>query len=334
MRQTLMALLGTISLITIPKQFVYDCEALTQMTAAGTTHNTAVHTSNGGLTGQGSRSPSTPVSSYGTVTDIDGNVYQTVIIGTQVWMAENLKVTHYRNGDLISNVTDSSGWSSQTAGAYCNYANEVANVAAYGRLYNWYATSDDRNIAPTGWHVPNDVEWQTLVDYLGGDAVAGWKMKEAGTAHWLPPNTGGTNECGYTALPGGYRGWFGIFADLGNYATFWTSTSISGTHAWYRSISYDNPEVSHYDSKKHYGFSVRCVKDAGCCIGVTGNVNLSGIVDLGDLSALVSYLTGGGYILPCNEAANVNGVGIVDLSDLSALVSYLTGGGYALPNCP
>ena len=196
-----------------------------------------------------------------TVTDIDGNVYQTVTIGTQVWMAENLKVTLYRNGDAILNVTDSAGWIGLTTGAYCNYNNDIDNVATYGKLYNWYAASDIRNIAPAGWHVPNDIEWQTLVNYLGGDAIAGWKMKESGTVHWSPPNTGATDEYGFTALPGGYRGWYGIFADLGNYATYWTSTVISSTYAWYRSVSYDNPEVSHYDSKKHYGFSLRCVKD-------------------------------------------------------------------------
>jgi uncharacterized protein (TIGR02145 family) len=196
-----------------------------------------------------------------TVTDIDGNVYQTVTIGNQVWMAENLKVTHYRNGEAIPNVTDNDTWAGLTTGAYCEYDNDANNVATYGRLYNWYAASDIRNIAPAGWHVPSDIEWQTLVNYLGGDAIAGWKMKESGTVHWSSPNTGATNECGFTALPGGYRGWYGIFADLGNYATYWTSTVISSTYAWYRSMSYDNPEVSRYDSKKHYGFSLRCVKD-------------------------------------------------------------------------
>jgi uncharacterized protein (TIGR02145 family) len=196
-----------------------------------------------------------------TVTDIDGNVYQTVTIGTQVWMAENLKVTHYRNGDAIPNVTDGTTWAGLTTGAHCEYNNDVNNVAAYGRLYNWYAAGDSRSIAPTGWHVASDAEWQTLVDYLGGSTVAGWKMKEAGTAHWLPPNSG-TNECGFSALPGGYRGSNNaVFGDLGNYACFWTSTTISSSYAWYRSISYDYSEVSHYDSRKFYGFSVRCVKD-------------------------------------------------------------------------
>ncbi|TFH65295.1 MAG: hypothetical protein E4G91_03005 [Candidatus Zixiibacteriota bacterium] len=196
-----------------------------------------------------------------TVTDIDGNAYQTVTIGTRVWMAENLRVTHYRNGEAIPNVTDSPSWAGLTTGAYCEYNNDVSNVATYGRLYNWYAVGDSRNIAPTGWHVASDAEWQTLVDYLGGNAVAGWKMKETGTAHWLPPNSG-TNECGFTALPGGYRGSNNaVFGDLGNYACFWTSTAISSSYAWYRSISYNYPEISHYDSRKFYGFSVRCVKD-------------------------------------------------------------------------
>lgn len=138
-----------------------------------------------------------------TVTDYDGNVYQTVLIGDQCWMMENLKVTHYRNGDPIPHVTDGVTWGNLTSGAYCNYNNDEGNVATYGRLYNWYAVDDSRNIAPAGWHVPSDAEWQTLVDYLGGDAVAGGKMKEAGTTHWASPNTGATNESGFTALPGG-----------------------------------------------------------------------------------------------------------------------------------
>ena len=226
-----------------------------------TTYYAAAYATNSVGTGYGSIKSFTTTDSLGTVTDIDGTTYRTVKIGDQWWMAENLNVTHYRNGDLVPNVTDSSLWTSQTIGAYCNYGNDAANAAAYGRLYNWYAAGDARDIAPAGWHVPSDVEWQTLVNYLGGDAVAGWKMKETGTAHWLPPNTG-TDESGFTALPGGYRGSsYGVFGDLGNYACFWSSTVSSGTYAWYRSLSYDYSEVSHYDSKKHYGFSIRCVKN-------------------------------------------------------------------------
>ena len=150
----------------------------------------------------------------GTVTDIDGNTYQTVKIGDQWWMAENLKVTCYRNGDAIPNITDGTTWASLSTGAYCEYNNDINNVATYGRLYNWYAVTDSRNIAPAGWHVPSDAEWKQLEMYLGmsqseADAT-GWrgtdeggKLKEVGTMHWNSPNTGATNESGFTALPGG-----------------------------------------------------------------------------------------------------------------------------------
>ncbi len=171
----------------------------------------------------------------GTVTDIDGNVYQTVTIGTQVWMAENLKVTHYRNGEAIPNVTDNATWEGLTTGAYSEYDNDINNVATYGRLYNWYSVSDIRNMAPAGWHVPTDAEWKQLEMYLGmsqaqADAT-GWrgtteggKLKESGTTHWISPNTGATNESGFTGLPGGYRASNGPYTDISISASFWSST--------------------------------------------------------------------------------------------------------------
>ncbi len=161
-----------------------------------------------------------------TVTDIDGNVYEIVTIGNQVWMAENLKVTHYRNGEPLPNVTDNIEWRNLDTGAYCNYNNDVAYVATYGRLYNWFAVNDSRNIAPAGWHVPSDAEWQTLDDYLGSDTNdAGCKLKETGTSHWRSPNEGATNESRFSALPGGARkSLFGTFDYIGIYAFFWTST--------------------------------------------------------------------------------------------------------------
>jgi len=199
--------------------------------------------------------------STGTVTDIDGNVYQTVRIGNQWWMAENLKVTHYRNGEPIPNVTDNSSWYALLSGAYCDYNNDVSNVATYGRLYNWYAVSDSRNIAPAGWHVPSDAEWQSLVDYLGGDAIAGGKLKEAGTTHWLSPNTGATNESGFTALPGGYRYSGGSFFNMGYYAYFWSSTENNSYTAWGRYLSCNYSQVGRNYFKEQVGFSVRCVRD-------------------------------------------------------------------------
>jgi len=200
------------------------------------------------------------------VIDVDGNIYRTVKIGAQVWMAENLKVTHCRNGDAIPNVTDATEWCNLTTGAYCNYANNASNADTYGSLYNWYAVSDSlsdsRNVAPAGWHVPSDAEWQTLVDYLGGEAVAGGKMKEAGTIHWNSPNIGATNESGFSALPGGYRN-YGGYGDVGSHAYFWSSTDYDSYSASSRSLnlSYSSPNVFRDNYSRQIGHSVRCVRD-------------------------------------------------------------------------
>jgi uncharacterized protein (TIGR02145 family) len=135
--------------------------------------------------------------------DIDGNEYHTVIIGGQEWMVENLRVTPYRNGDPIPNVSDTTSWRALTTGAYCSYDNDPSCSAMYGNLYNWYAVNDFRQIAPEGWHVPTYEEWIVLETHLGGDTIAGGKLKESGTEHWRAPNVGGTNESGFSALPGG-----------------------------------------------------------------------------------------------------------------------------------
>tara|TARA_Y100000310_G_scaffold249794_1_gene255930 strand:- start:15 stop:1244 length:1230 start_codon:yes stop_codon:yes gene_type:complete len=196
------------------------------------------------------------------VTDIDGNSYKTIRIGNQVWMAENLKVTHYRNGDAIPTGLSNSDWSNLSTGAYAVYDGDESNVATYGYLYNWYAVDDSRNIAPEGWHVPTDEEWTTLIDYLGGNSVAGGKMKETGTAHWESPNTGVTNESGFTALPGGYRyGGNGYYGYMGSYGYYWSSTESSSNHAWYRYLHYYTSEVYRDFNNKKSGFSVRCVRD-------------------------------------------------------------------------
>lgn len=195
------------------------------------------------------------------VKDIDGNVYKTVKIGDQWWMAENLKVTHYLNGEAIAHVTDSSAWSNLSSGAYCEYGNNSSNVSTYGRLYNWYAVDDSRGLAPAGWHVSTYSEWQTLIDFLGGDDVAGGKMKETGTTHWTSPNTGATNESGFTALPGGVRGDDGPFYDLKNKAFLWSSLDGGNYDGWFRVLSFDISEIHREDSHKRSGFSVRCVMD-------------------------------------------------------------------------
>jgi len=174
-------------------------------------------------------------------------------------MAENLKVTHYRNGDAIPNVTDKTEWNRGT-GAYCNYAYNANNATTYGRLYNWYAVDDSRNIAPEGWHVPTDAEWQTLVDYLGGSNVAGGKMKEIGTTHWNSPNSGATNESGFSALPGGLN-YDGYCSEIGNGAGFWAPTESYSGYAWSRYLGYGGSDVSRFSYDKQGGFSVRCVRD-------------------------------------------------------------------------
>ena len=207
-----------------------------------------------------------------TVTDIDGNVYQVVEIGDQCWMAENLKVTHYRNSETVPNVIDDWIWFELSTGAYCNYDNNGGNVSTYGRLYNWYAVMDSRGLAPEGWHVPSDEEWKQLEMYLGMSQAAadstglrgvdeGGKLKESGTVHWNAPNTGATNESGFTALPGGYRDQDGRFFDMGSTTFFWASTVYDIYFAWLRNMGYNSSKIARSWNFKRGGLSVRCVKD-------------------------------------------------------------------------
>lgn len=203
-----------------------------------------------------------PTSGGGTVTDIDGNVYHTVTIGTQVWMVENLKTTKYRNGDPIPNVTGNAAWAALTTGAYCWYFNDVTTYkATYGGLYNWYAAIDSRNIAPAGWHVPTDAEWTTVTTFLGGEVVAGGKLKETGTSHWSFPNTGATNATGFTALPGGGHMSDGAFCYAGGFGYWWTSTASDASYARERDLGCSYAGVGRYYDGKQSGFSVRCVRD-------------------------------------------------------------------------
>jgi uncharacterized protein (TIGR02145 family) len=210
-----------------------------------------------------------------TVTDIDGNEYQTVKIGEQWWMSENLRVTKHPNGDSIPDTVKSPGfWSLYRHSAYTIYSHddvdginsEAEMVDAYGILYNWYAVNDYRGLCPEGWHVPSDSEWTTLVNYLGGADIAGGQMKSTGTIQdgdglWLSPNAGATNASGFSGLPGGKRNEVGYFSSIGEYGYWWSSTD-SVSHAWYRSLSYDESNVvrSRFAEKSN-GFSVRCVKD-------------------------------------------------------------------------
>ena len=220
--------------------------------------------------------PCTPSS---TVTDYDGNVYNTVQIGNQCWMRENLKVTHYPNGDEIPYIVDNNIWSSlddnNTDDAYCfcnNNINGEANI--YGALYtcaaaigdNWQRDNDildtigGQGICPDGWHLPKDTEWTELEDYLGNN-IAGGRMKEVGTTHWNNPNNDATNISMFSALPGGYRLFYGYFYTFGNSGFWWSATEYDSGGTYYRYIYNNDSKVHRGYNNKSYGFSVRCIRN-------------------------------------------------------------------------
>jgi uncharacterized protein (TIGR02145 family) len=206
-----------------------------------------------------------------TITDIDGNTYNTISIGSQCWMRANLKTTKYLDNTAIQNVTSNTEWSTLTTGAYCNYKNTPSNGTTYGKLYNWYAVTSKHNICPTGWHVPSNAEWNILENYLDNtiDTTAiGWagtdiggKLKETGTTHWNSPNTSATNSSGFSALPGGTRFDDGSFNFIGNFGLFWTATAYNTGTAWERFLGYRDSQISPSSSIKTGGFSIRCVRD-------------------------------------------------------------------------
>lgn len=198
----------------------------------------------------------------GIVTDIDGNTYDTVVIGNQEWTVQNFKCTKLNDGTSISLVT-TADWSGLTTPAYCYYNNDAAtNSATYGALYNWF-TFNTGKLAPVGWHVPTDLEWTVLENYLGGASVAGGKLKEVGTAHWFSPNLGATNESGFSALPGGQRV-YTSFSNITYFGHWWSSSvkSDDATRPWVRYMSHLNTEIKRYSSTFYGGYSIRCVREA------------------------------------------------------------------------
>ena len=220
--------------------------------------------------------------STSTITDVDGNLYHTVSIGTQCWTKENLRVTHYNDNTPIPlDANGGSGgtstiWQNLTVGSYAIYANEASsgtNATNYGFLYNWYAakgidmtgSTTYKNLCPTGFHVPTDAEWTTLTDFLGGLSVAGGKMKQTGTTLWNT-DPGSTNSSGFTALPGGYRNNVGSFVNIGSAAFFWSATELTGNNAWSRFLLnvdgtvYGNSNL-YLNYIKSVGASVRCLED-------------------------------------------------------------------------
>lgn len=215
----------------------------------------------GGITSCGSTNVHNPSLTYGSMTDQDGNTYTTIVIGTQEWMAENLKASHYRNGDLIPLVTNDSTWSILSTGATSWYNNDSATYnCPYGKLYNWYAVADSRNVCPSMWHVPSDSDWIKLTNYLGGETVAGGKMKSLGLQYWISPNTAADNSSGFSGVPGGYRRYNGSFS-IGYLCNWWSSTEVFSNQSTYRQIRYTSGVVIRSSEYNSYGFSVRCIKD-------------------------------------------------------------------------
>lgn len=199
------------------------------------------------------------------VTDIDGNVYKTITIGNQIWMDENLRTTHYRNGDpILTTIPDTLDYRAEAEPKYqFMYDGDVKNVTIYGRLYTWYAVTDRRNICPTGWHVPTIEEFKLLDDSLGGKMKAIGKLKEAGTEHWIGPNVEATNESGFNGLPAGWRAAKGSYGALGKYGHWWCSNRQTEEYAFRMFLSYNEACYKNHlgSSDPQNAWSVRCVKD-------------------------------------------------------------------------
>lgn len=229
---------------------------------AGSTYYVRAYATNSSGTNYGNTITFKTLSLATPFTDIDGNVYNTVNIGSQTWMAENLRTTRFRSGESISKVEVDSLWKKATFAAFCSYNNLDENGTKYGRLYNWAAVKDVRNIAPLGWHIPSAAEWDILVNYLGGENSAGAKLKEMGTTNWYLNSTSVTNESRFTALPGGSRDAGGAFASITKTGYWWCSSEYNSTTADLRKMYNDDNSVHNDNKLKSYGLSVRCIKDS------------------------------------------------------------------------
>ena len=196
------------------------------------------------------------------VADADGNLYSTIIIGTQTWMTVNLKTSKFSDNTIIPDVAENASWSSLSTPAYCWYNNIEDLNSNYGALYNWFAVNTGK-LCPTGWHVPSEDEWILLTNFLGGEVIAGGKLKEIGTNHWMSPNTGASNDFNFTALPSGYRTGLeeGAFWASGYLEYFWAGTEDNSTRGRARLLSFETYDLAPGGGLKMNGYSVRCVKD-------------------------------------------------------------------------
>jgi uncharacterized protein (TIGR02145 family) len=223
--------------------------------SGGTTTGTTLHTC-------GAANVHNPDLTYGSMTDQEGNVYKTIVIGTQEWMAENLNTSIYRNGDAITNITNQAQWQALNSEAWAAYNNSFELECPFGKLYNWYAVSDSRNLCPSGWHIPSENDWTVLVNFLGGSLIAGAKLKASGNDFWHSPSDG-SNESGFSAVPGALRNYYfgGAFNDLTYSCYIWSSTSYSSDDAGRLNLYYNNSGADFSPNNKRNGFSVRCIRD-------------------------------------------------------------------------
>ena len=243
-----------------------------------------------------------------------------VTIGTQTWTGCNLNVTTYRNGDTIPQVTDPTAWANLTTGAWCHYNNDPANDVIYGKLYNWYAINDPRGLAPTGYHIPSDVEWDTLITFLGGDTVAGGKLKEVGLCHWSSPNTAATDQVLFTALPGGARNFLGTSTNIGVAGNWWSSSEANTTSAIYVNMAHNFANTVSPTNSKEYGFSVRLIQDEILsCLNIEvyppilnpGTNHVVEYLDCDGITQIVTVPNGGTMVTICATeiiANNLNGL--------------------------
>jgi uncharacterized protein (TIGR02145 family) len=205
------------------------------------------------------------------MTDQQGNVYRTIIIGSQEWMAENLKTGTYRNGDPVAEVTDNAQWQGLSTGAWAYHNNDAQLECPYGRLYNWFAVADPRNLCPSGWHVPSDAEWSALIGHLDPthdpaavgvqSGAAGGALKSAGQLYWQFPNADATNNAGFSALPGGFRNVSGSFGSLSGSGWWWGATAADSDNALARSLFASGGSINRLSTNQNRGYSVRCVRD-------------------------------------------------------------------------
>ena len=203
---------------------------------------------------------------YGTVSDFDGNVYKTINVNGREWMAENLNVGHFQNGDQIFIVEENNGWAGSILQPYsCYYDNIATSACPYGRIYNFYAVTDPRELCPVGWHVPDNGEWALLGDAFGGSSVAGGALKTVGTLDdtglWYTPNTNATNASGFSAVPGGYRSQYGVFTQMSFGAYYWAGQSAGSNDGWFSQLRYDFNNLTGNIFDGRFGASVRCIKD-------------------------------------------------------------------------